>query len=53
MKEVYDYIIVGAGTAGGVLSYNLTKSGAKCHGIDQSPKMLEYLSHKIKNENIQ
>ena len=30
MKEVYDYIIVGAGTAGGVLSYNLTKSGAKC-----------------------
>ena len=30
MKEVYDYIIVGAGTAGGVLSYNLIKSGAKC-----------------------
>ena len=30
MKEVYDYIIVGAGTAGGVLSYNLTKAGAKC-----------------------
>jgi choline dehydrogenase-like flavoprotein len=30
MKEVYDYIVVGAGTAGGVLAYNLTKSGAKC-----------------------
>lgn len=30
MKEVYDYIIIGAGTAGGVLSYNLTKSGANC-----------------------
>lgn len=30
MKEVYDYIIIGAGTAGGVLSYNLIKSGAKC-----------------------
>lgn len=30
MKEVYDYIIIGAGTAGGVLSYNLSKSGAKC-----------------------
>lgn len=30
MKEVYDYIIVGAGTSGGVLSYNLAKSGAKC-----------------------
>ena len=30
MKEVYDYIIVGSGTAGGVLSYNLTKAGANC-----------------------
>lgn len=30
MKEVYDYVIVGAGTAGGVLSYNLTKAGANC-----------------------
>ncbi|MCG8306110.1 MAG: GMC family oxidoreductase [Cytophagales bacterium] len=30
MKEVYDYIIVGAGTAGGVLSYNLTRAGANC-----------------------
>jgi len=30
MKEVYDYIIVGAGTAGGVLAYNLTKAGANC-----------------------
>ena len=30
MNEVYDYIIVGAGTAGGVLAYNLTKSGANC-----------------------
>ncbi len=30
MTNTYDYIIVGAGTAGGVLSYNLTKSGARC-----------------------
>ncbi len=30
MKEVFDYIIVGAGTAGGVLAYNLTKAGANC-----------------------
>lgn len=30
MKEVFDYIIVGAGTAGGILSYNLTKAGANC-----------------------
>jgi len=30
MQEVYDYIIVGAGTAGGILAYNLTKAGASC-----------------------
>ena len=30
MEEVYDYIIVGAGTAGGILSYSLTKAGANC-----------------------
>lgn len=30
MTEKYDYIIVGAGTAGGILAYNLSKSGAKC-----------------------
>ncbi len=30
MTEQYDYIIVGAGTAGGILAYNLVKSGAKC-----------------------
>jgi len=39
MTEIYDYIIVGAGTAGGVLSYNLTKSGAKCLLIEAGKYM--------------
>ena len=30
MKERYDFIIVGAGTSGGVLAHNLTDSGASC-----------------------
>jgi len=30
MKEIYDYIIVGSGTAGGLLAYNLTQAGARC-----------------------
>ncbi len=30
MTEKYDYIIVGAGTAGGILAHNLTLAGAKC-----------------------
>jgi len=30
MTEQYDYIIVGAGTAGGILAHNLVKAGAKC-----------------------
>lgn len=30
MTELYDYIIVGAGTSGGILAHNLTKAGAKC-----------------------
>jgi choline dehydrogenase-like flavoprotein len=30
MKETVDFIIVGAGTAGGVLAHNLTVSGASC-----------------------
>ncbi len=30
MTEQYDYIIVGAGTAGGILAHNLTLAGAKC-----------------------
>ncbi|MCA9875729.1 MAG: GMC family oxidoreductase [Anaerolineales bacterium] len=30
MKETYDYVIVGSGTAGGLLAYNLTQAGARC-----------------------
>jgi choline dehydrogenase-like flavoprotein len=30
MTEQYDYIVVGAGTAGGILAHNLVKAGAKC-----------------------
>jgi choline dehydrogenase-like flavoprotein len=28
-KDLYDYVIVGAGTSGGILAYNLAASGAK------------------------
>jgi len=30
MKEIVDFIIVGAGTSGGVLAHNITASGASC-----------------------
>lgn len=30
MTEQFDYIVVGAGTSGGILAHNLTKAGAKC-----------------------
>lgn len=29
METIYDYIIIGSGTAGGILAYNLSKAGAK------------------------
>ena len=29
MDKIYDYIIVGSGTGGGILAYNLSKAGAK------------------------
>lgn len=30
MTTMYDYIIVGSGTAGGLLAHNLTQAGARC-----------------------
>lgn len=30
MSETYDYVIVGSGTAGGLLAHNLTQAGARC-----------------------
>ncbi len=28
MTKIYDYIVVGSGTGGGIVAYNLTKAGA-------------------------
>ena len=30
MREVYDFIVVGSGTSGGILAYNLSKEGSNC-----------------------
>lgn len=50
MNTIYDYIICGSGTGGGILSYNLSKAGAKVLLIEAG----EYLTKETfpKNEAI-
>ena len=40
-KEFYDYCIVGAGLAGSLLAYNLTKSGKNVVIIDAGPRFID------------
>lgn len=35
--EKYDFLIVGSGTAGGLLAYNLSKAGARCLLLEAGP----------------
>ncbi len=46
-------IILDIGTGTGTFLIEMAKMGAICYGIDQSPKMLEKLRIKVKQEGIE
>ena len=46
-------VVLDIATGTGTFLIEMAKLGAICYGIDQSPKMLEHLNHKIKNEDIE
>ena len=46
-------VVLDITTGTGRYLIQMAKSGALCYGIDQSPKMLKVLSHKIKKENFE
>ena len=45
-------VVLDIATGTGTFLIEMAKSGAKCYGIDQSPKMLEILRSKIKRKGI-
>ncbi len=46
-------VVLDIATGTGRYLIQMAKLGASCYGIDQSPKMLKVLNHKIKKENIE
>ena len=46
-------IVLDIATGTGTFLIELAKIGAICYGLDQSPKMLEKLKFKVKNERIE
>jgi len=46
-------IVLDIATGTGTFLIEMAKMGANCYGLDQSPKMLEKLKFKVKNERIE
>lgn len=46
-------VVLDVATGTGIFLIEMAKNGAMCYGIDASPKMLEQLRHKIKQQSLE
>jgi ubiquinone/menaquinone biosynthesis C-methylase UbiE len=53
VKVKSEELVLDVATGTGIFLIEMAKNGAKCYGIDASPKMLEQLRRKVKQQGLE